>query len=666
MSEYIELKKLLRRYAVAEKKISIGYPAYNWALNHHRNSKLEPMTFEDAWFLLPLYKNIGKWEQFVVQKSVQCGLSELFIIQSHYEASLGMSVMYVLPKYELRNRFVNNRIYKLHKKVPWYTKLVAQAGTSVHRTSLMHFGRGTLIYVGSNVEDEFIEVPVDSAYVDEKDRCNHKNLLMLPDRYSASKHKFHREISNPTVDKYGINARYRESSQGLWNYKCDHCGHYFTPDFFKHVVREVGDRQFEVIDPAFDLDLYRKKDRNTDVRVICDKCERPVNRLMKGEWVHGYPTREWIGVLVSKIFSRNNTLYDLVVKWEDGKDNEYKRQVFFNSDLGLTYSGEGNQITEGMMAECAVRYSFPVRQVDSVDTLLMGVDVGAVLNYVIRRRVKVDTKVKLQLIELGTVPSFTALGDVIRKWKPKRVVVDAQPEIHKIMELKADFPGKVFSARFAQGTTALSYNKQRREYSMDRTASLDYVLEYFTTKTYLLPLNFRDISGGTYKSQMIASSRILDTNEEHPEKSRFDWVHTDPDHYFLAEAYLVMAHLSLPMHDLFEFFEKEVEVQRQTNAYDKAKFIDAADREAVAEAMRITPQVFLDGVRRQDAVKKDTLKPRVDEREIRRAIDFFYKQQGYVDLKLCANMCHEHEDDVKRWLKIKGFSESNIKGQYIK
>ena len=94
------------------------------------------------------------------------GLSELFIIQLHIEAGeRGMTVMYVLPKYELRNRFVDNRIFKIQKKVQKYNYMLKQAETSVQRKSLIHFGNGTIAFVGSNVESEFIEIPVDSARI---------------------------------------------------------------------------------------------------------------------------------------------------------------------------------------------------------------------------------------------------------------------------------------------------------------------------------------------------------------------------------------------------------------------------------------------------------------------------------------------------------------------
>jgi len=103
--EAIELEGTLKRQTYAE------YPALHWAREHHLNTRREAMEFDDLHYLFELYKDIGTTPRMCVIKAVQMGLSELFIIQSHIEAGdYGMTVMYVLPKYELRNRFVNNRI----------------------------------------------------------------------------------------------------------------------------------------------------------------------------------------------------------------------------------------------------------------------------------------------------------------------------------------------------------------------------------------------------------------------------------------------------------------------------------------------------------------------------------------------------------------------------
>lgn len=288
------------------------------------------MTFDKMSYLSELYMDMEKDQPFCCIKAVQTGVTEGMIILSHYEAGeLGYTVLYVLPKYELRNRFVNNRIYKLHRMIGKYSELLAEAATNVHRTSLMHFGKGTIAFLGSNVLDEFIEIPADSAFVDEKDRCNQENLLLLPDRLAASPYGIMREVGNPTIEGFGIDSRYAESTQGIWVIPCEHCKHKFTPDFFRHVVEIIGENdQFRVRDS--EIDPFRK---GPDIRVICDKCGKPINRLAEGEWVEAYPGRDWVGRRVSRVFSVNARgegvwgLKGLVRKFKKVRGNQRKSVV---------------------------------------------------------------------------------------------------------------------------------------------------------------------------------------------------------------------------------------------------------------------------------------------------------------------------------------------------
>ena len=56
-------------------------PAGHWANDFHVNTRGEKMDFENMNYLLSLYMLIDLAPRMVVEKSVQCGLSELFIIK---------------------------------------------------------------------------------------------------------------------------------------------------------------------------------------------------------------------------------------------------------------------------------------------------------------------------------------------------------------------------------------------------------------------------------------------------------------------------------------------------------------------------------------------------------------------------------------------------------
>jgi len=120
------------------------------------------------------------------------------------------------------------------------------------------------------------------------------------------------------------------------------------------------------------------------------------------------------------------------------------------------------------------------------------------------------------------------------------------------------------------------------------------------------------IDDGQYYSQMTASTRILEANQDNPEKSRYVWVHTKPDHYFLAEAYCLQADMLMPRHDIFTFYETEAEAMkgREARKIDKEK---QDEREKITELQKLTPHLALEKIRSQYQQTKK-VKPKVDDK----------------------------------------------------
>lgn len=633
----------------------VRYPAFFWAKHFHKNTRREDMGFKHLHYLLELYKVIGKTPHMCVIKSVQCGVSELFIIQSHIEAGdYGMTVMYVLPKYELRNRFVNNRIYKLHK-LPRYEYLVKMSATTVHRTSLMHFGRGTLAYVGSNVSDEFVEISVDSAYVDERDRCNQANLLMLPDRYSASPYGFHRETGNPTIEGYGIDERYQGSSKGVWMLKCPGCGERFTPDFWKHAVRQTGHNQYEVRDPDYESGGW------LDARLVHD-CGSPVDRLQEGKWVHEFPKKMWKGYRISKLFSKFTRLSDLIEKYGKSLGNDTKMQIFYNSDLGLPFTSKGAKITQEMLLGCCRNYKWPVKRVEVESIRALGVDVGDVLHAVLREKVDKST---WRLLEARTFQEFDGLARFINSWKPKRVVVDAMPESHGVSKLKNQFHF-LWAARFQDKVMEPNPIKHSREVRMDRTTILDYVRAGFDDQELLLPREAPFIDDGNYFENLKASTRILEQDEDDIDKARFVWRHTRPDHYFLAEAYCMMAAMIMAKYDIFEHYSEGAKIMRDRVVRQTIKSGDTVEeKKRIDDLKQLTPEVFMGRIQ-DNYAKPKAVQPVVDDIEIWATCEDMLRDQNYVDIFTVVKLTGENEGDVLRVAKKHRLRESKIKGQYIR
>jgi len=553
------------------------------------------MSFKNFPALLALYLNVKKYKQWAIEKCVQFGVSELAIIESTREAAdLGMTVMYVLPKYESRNRFVNNRINKLYRDMPKYRSLWKEA-KSTHRTSLMHIGTGTIVYVGSNVSTEFVEIPIDSGWVDEKDKCNQSNLLLLPDRYVASPFKYHREIANPTIEGFGIDERYQKSTQEQWTIKCPHCNKFIMPDFFKHVVREV--------DKGIYLPRDTKWKEGKEPRLICE-CGKPLDRLSEGEYVAEFKDKQWHGTRLNEIYNKFYSLGLLVDEWKDAQNNDTKTQIFYNNRLGLPFSSKGAKITISDLNNLKRKYIMPKSTEARDNPRIMGIDVGAGLNVVIRDLVKVDGIEERRLIHAEVVSDFQAVYNLLDEWRPKIAVIDNDPEIHEVMRLKSKYRN-VYSSRFQEGLRKINLDKENRHITMDRTAILDYVKQFVDEEILILPSNVEFIP--FYYDQLTASTRILETDEDNPDKAKYTWVHAKPDHYHLAEVYCCQAWMCMPSWgSTLEFFKAEAAKARPSsgNVKDDLDELSASKREELERLSKMRPEQFLANIQK-DFAKKD-------------------------------------------------------------
>ncbi len=622
---YSQLYKSKKEEAL--EKIKETSPLLYWTKKYHLNTKGEELDFTDMYYLLALYKKWHNCPLISVIKSVQTGLSELFIADSHRLAALGLTIMYVLPKYEIRNRFVNNRITRLHKKSPHYAQLVHQAtleGGS-HRTALAHFGRGGIAFVGSNVEDEFIEIPVDASFIDEYDRCNQKNILLVPDRLTASPYQFQREISNPTIEGFGIDERFMNGSQSEWFIKCTHCKQYTIPDFFKHAVMEISPNLFKPIDKNYN------KDNPKSTQLICDHCHKPLDRLSNGEWVAKYPTREWESIRISQLTNKHVSPTKMITEWLGIGANKIKQQVFYNSRLGRAFSAAGSKILDWQLDNCRRPYKFPCNPNEQKGVRIMGMDVGATLHYVIRERVNDKGLEVTRLVSLGEARDFKEARKIIRDWKPKICVVDADPELHEIAELKEDC-SCVYSSRFQRDLLEMTVNKEDRHIKMDRTSALDKVKENVDTQVSLIPMEGNQLHNEQYYVHMSAPTRLLEEEGEGG-KQRFIWREgSRPDHFFLAETYCAQADAIIPYRSVFDYYKSEADRIDEKVAKDK-DLKNMLGNKDVARLANLTPEIFSSTISKTYTPKESLREESVIDLEIKAVAEQQELTFGIVELR---------------------------------
>lgn len=519
------------------------YPKIEWFLSHHRNTRNSEMATDHLEYQANIYQALQNERYVVAMKSVQNGISEAFIISHLEEAMRGLSILYVLPKGDLRNTFVQNRINRLVKKVDFYKNLMKDT-IGVDNVGLKGFGKGVIKYVSSDSESNFVEFPADALYIDELDQCNQQNLLLAPDRLESSSHKLIRKVANPTIEDYGIDVEFKRGTQTNRLFMCPHCNLWQTFDWFLNVVREIEKGVFELLDMRYSPEeLEFAKD---ELRMYCRECRKSIDRFtVKQSWCDTYPSREIKSFHISKIFTPFTTIRELARRFFLALNNQTTLQVWYNSELGRPFNATGSKVTEDELNSTrADRYSMPTGNRGGL--VYMGVDVGKVNNIVIRKKVGI----KKIALYLGKHRDFDTIVRLIKEYDVKACVIDALPETREVEKLK-EKTNLVWDCTFSRSHNPFEINKQKRHVTVRRTAMLDRVQEAVSKKVHVNPMSLRDVTA--YYDEMTASTRVLNAETNPPE---YQWMESKPDHYFLTEGYAELALEIAEGSGVFAFYEK--------------------------------------------------------------------------------------------------------------
>ena len=512
------IKKKLNFKKIIYKKIS-EMDTYEFAVAFHKTHKREKLKIVGT-YLEEIYKDNSRIKN--IKKSTQCGISEFLIVWTIKRASEGKMVFYVLPTFELKNQFVKERFDKSISFTYYYKSLLRYSERKfTESTSMKQIKDGTIAFVGSNTEVAFLSFAADDVIIDELDKCNQDNIKMAPERQANSDDKYTLRVANPTFVEKGIDLFFKNSDKRYWNIKCPHCNKYLVPDFFKHVVREIDDNIYIIRDTNYD------PENDKDILPICDNCEKSFDRKASGIWVptQKHDERGWE---ISKMFSTFVTLRELVDRFNDGLLDDVAMQRFQNGDLGKAYTAKGAKIDEEMLNKCIIPDFIIPKKYEYA--CVMGVDVGSMLNIVIR---EILPDGRLRAVYIDEQREENILYELLQKYNIVCAVIDGLPETRLSKKFANSFNGGFMCFFGSEKKDKVSIND--KTVTVNRTQMLDAVKEYILTQTMLLPSNVKGIKN--YYDQIKASTRVF--NEK---RNCYEWLEgNNPDHYFLAEGYCITA-----------------------------------------------------------------------------------------------------------------------------
>lgn len=360
-----------------------------------------------------------------IRKCSQVGLSEcsarmalaLTNVLSPYTVAM------TLPTAHFAGTFTKTRIDPVIEG----SKLMREA---IHKTSdnneVKRFGDSFLFIRGAASSNAPISIPCDHLIHDEVDFSDQEVLGQYRSRLTHSKWKRVTRLSTPTMPGFGVDRGFQESRR-FWNYvKCHHCGHWFMPDYYKHVKV-----------PGYTNDLRDiNKQTLTRIRwqeavVVCPSCgETPSLQPEHREWVCENPDEAYIaaGYQVTPFDAPNIIQPSYLVQ----ASTSYERtQDFVNFSLGLPMEDKEATLTRDDFKGVFIR-DFP----GSAYAYVMGVDVGNIYHFTVGA---VDAWGDIFVVHTEQVPMGRAKARYFELRQEYRVVctvIDSGPHAETVMSIQ--------------------------------------------------------------------------------------------------------------------------------------------------------------------------------------------------------------------------------------
>jgi hypothetical protein len=213
--------------------------------------------------------------------------------------------------------------------------------------------------------------------------------------------------------------------------------------------------------------------------------------IQKGEWVPEYPERspDAVGFHVSQMMT-----HPAAALYAAYRDPQTTTVEFYRKRLGKPFEIEGGSIDRGDIISASFDEPYQAEGIhDNHSVYYMGVDQGNELQVLIAKLPKnsrVPKTVHVEIIPFSE--GFNRVGQLMKIFKIRRAVIDADPNRHAVANLQNDFPGKIIMADYAEQKTRYVPKKQNKKpyYThvvIDRTTGFDHLMETIKDGEFPMP-----------------------------------------------------------------------------------------------------------------------------------------------------------------------------------
>jgi len=462
-----------------------------------------PFSFKGHAYLEQIYRDTSP--EIVLQKAVQMGASIYGVTRAmHLAATYGEAATYFMPVKQLAFAFSGARVRdEIIMTSPSIKALMSQA--SIDCVSARRIGRGVVNFRGMQTAVDTQSDPADFVIIDEYDLIKDpRRINEAIDRLSHSERKWKLFIGIPSIDDWGIDARFRKSTQQHWHLICPGCNH---------------EQDMTAAYP----DCLQM--REGQILRVCIKCSRELN-CQQGIWVpHG--TGDVQGYHLSQLFSEYADLQEL---WEK-RDSGLMDENFMRQKLGKPFVAAENRLSLTELNACRREYTFNLQA-----GTIMGCDTGKNWHYIVCQK---DGEL-YKTVSMGVCEDGNALAQVMNTYNVNKAVIDPGGNITAVKAFVNAHEGRALCCYYhANDKQHIDYDDRKMQVNAHRTATLDESNNLIRGQKLHLPMQ-GSAELDEFKRHCLS---LVRTREEDPDtgKMRFTWVRSGADHYRHAWNYCYIA-----------------------------------------------------------------------------------------------------------------------------
>jgi len=413
----------------------------------------------------------------VGQKSAQMGYTETLLNWTFFGIDIQQeSRLYVLPTDDDAIDFTASRFDPALESSPYLSALFTDVKNTRHKRA----GSASLFIRGSRSRNKLKSVPVGGVAFDELDEMVQDNIVLAMERMSGQLRRQAWMVSTPTVNKYGINRWYQDSTQEHFFFPCPHCSVHVELTFPDCVI----------IDEANPEKSQYK----------CSACGHILDWRTRVEWLQkmkpvvANSAANYRGFYINQMYSMHLPPEMLVRAYLKSQSDPASEQEFYNSKLGLPHIVEGAQLTDEELEACIGNYGRGDLKPGTYIT--MGIDVGKWLHYEIDEWSftadvygDINTQATPRIIDMGKVLDFEQLDKIMNRYRPMSAIIDANPERRKAIEFCNRHYGIAHACFYGRDVRSrdIVYGRDLPTITVDRTSWLDMSQYRFKNKTILIP-----------------------------------------------------------------------------------------------------------------------------------------------------------------------------------